>query len=88
MLLGCCAVEVFAREERRGRCEAVAYAPAAAEGRILQGGMEARRSRGRREEGVASGAPWEAKSEDLCEAKKQGGGGRNAGREGEKISLT
>ena len=81
MLLGCCAVGVFAREERRGRCEAVATAPAAAEGRNKQGGKAARRSRGRREEGTASGAPREAKkSVEMSEAKvgrgreeKQGG---------------
>ena len=30
----------------------------------MQGGKEARRSRGRREEGTASGEPWEAKKRE------------------------
>ena len=59
----------------------MATAPAAAEGRKKQGGKAARRSRGRREEGTASGAPREAKkSVEMSEAKvrrgreeKQGG---------------
>lgn len=84
MLLGCWAVGVFAREERRGRCEAVASAPTAAEGRDLQGGKAARRSRGRRAEGEASGAPWEAKRARLSARKKQGGEGRKSREGGQK----